>query len=128
MYRLSTYDDSRLRGYARRVDAEALRGHLESLVLAVLEEEPRHGYAVIEAVRERSAGALALNTGSVYPALRRLERDGAVRGTWSLVEGRRRRTYRLTAAGQAELAAARARWREFTSVVGGVLGEQGAAR
>ena len=109
------------------MDAEALRGHLESLVLAVLEDEPRHGYAVIEAVRERSEGALALNTGSVYPALRRLERDGFIRGAWSLVDGRRRRTYRLTRAGEAELQASRERWRRFTSVVGGVLGAGGAA-
>ncbi|GAB7192833.1 helix-turn-helix transcriptional regulator [Kineococcus sp. NUM-3379] len=109
------------------MDAEALRGHLESLVLAVLEDEPRHGYAVIEAVRERSAGVLALNTGSVYPALRRLERDGFVRGTWSLVDGRRRRTYRLTRSGQTELEASRERWRRFTAVVGGVLDAKGAA-
>ena len=122
MCRLSTHVSSRLPQYAHRVDAEALRGHLESLVLAVLEDEPRHGYAVIEAVRERSAGALALNTGSVYPALRRLERDGFVRGSWSLVDGRRRRTYRLTGAGEVELAESRQRWRRFTSVVGGVLG------
>jgi PadR family transcriptional regulator PadR len=103
------------------MDPDVVRGHLESLVLAVLEDEPRHGYAVIEAVRDRTAGQLALNTGSVYPALRRLERSGAVRGAWSMVEGRRRRTYTITRSGAAELAAHRARWREFTSVVGGVL-------
>ena len=104
------------------MDADAVRGHLESLVLAVLEAEPRHGYAVIEAVRERTEGQLALNTGSVYPALRRLERAGQVRGAWSMVDGRRRRTYTLTRSGSAELAAHRARWQEFTSVVGGLLG------
>ncbi|GAA4961083.1 helix-turn-helix transcriptional regulator [Kineococcus glutinatus] len=109
------------------MDAEALRGHLESLVLAVLEDAPQHGYAVIDAVRLRSGGALALNTGSVYPALRRLERDGFVQGSWGLVDGRRRRTYRLTRAGRGELAASRQRWREFTSVVGGVLGTEEAA-
>lgn len=104
------------------MDADDVRGHLESLILAVLEDEPRHGYAVIESVRERTEGRLALNTGSVYPALRRLERSGLVRGSWSVVDGRRRRTYRLTRAGVAELIAHRSRWTQFTAVVGGVLG------
>lgn len=104
------------------MDADAVRGHLESLVLAVLDREPRHGYAVIEAVKELSGGQLALNTGSVYPALRRLERGGFVSGSWSMVDGRRRRTYRLTRSGVAELAAHRSRWAQFTAVVGGVLG------
>lgn len=105
-----------------RMDAEAVRGRLEALVLAVLEDEPRHGYAVIEAVKARTAGELALNTGSVYPALRRLERQGLVDGVWDLVDGRRRRTYRLTGAGARRLASDRADWHAFTRIVGSVLG------
>lgn len=67
------------------------------MILAVLEHSPAHGYAIIEAVRVRTDGAVALTTGSVYPALRRLEEAGYVTGSWSTEGGRRRRTYQLTA-------------------------------
>ena len=105
--------------------ADALRGHLDALLLAVLDEGPRHGYAVIEALHERSGGALALPTGTVYPALRRLERAGLVESTWSTVGGRDRRTYRLTPAGRNTLSAERTAWHEFTSTIGAVLGPGG---
>src|SRR3954464_12984822 len=87
--------------------ADALRGHLDALLLAVLDDEPRHGYAIIEALQERSGGALALPTGTVYPARRRLERAGLVESAWSTVGGRERRTYQLTAAGRHSLSAER---------------------
>ena len=92
---------------------DALRGHLDALILAILEHEPQHGYAIMEALQERSGGALALPTGTVYPALRRLERAEYVASEWSTVSGRKRRTYRLTAAGRRTLAAERTQWREF---------------
>jgi len=98
-----------------------LRGHLDALLLAVLEDEPRHGYAIIEAMQVRSGGALDLPTGTVYPALRRLERAGYVRSEWSTVSGRQRRTYRLTPAGRRALEAERTAWREFTATLGGFL-------
>jgi PadR family transcriptional regulator PadR len=101
--------------------ADALRGHLDALILAVLEHEPLHGYAVMEALRERSTGTLNLPTGTLYPALRRLERAGYVRSEWSEVGGRRRRTYRLTPAGRRALGAERSEWRAFAAVVEGVL-------
>jgi PadR family transcriptional regulator, regulatory protein PadR len=103
------------------VKPDALRGHLDALILAVLEHEPLHGYAVMEALQERSAGALDLPTGTLYPALRRLERAGQIRGAWSTVGGRKRRTYRLTAAGRRALTAERADWRAFAAVIDGVL-------
>ena len=77
--------------------AEELKGHLDALLLAVLEDGPRHGYAVIEALRQATGGRLDLPTGTIYPALRRLERAGLITGSWSVVAGRRRRDYRLTA-------------------------------
>ena len=64
---------------------EVLKGHLDALLLAVLEDGPRHGYAVIEALREGSDGALDLPTGTVYPALHRLERAGLIRSDWETV-------------------------------------------
>ncbi|MQA83751.1 MAG: PadR family transcriptional regulator [Streptosporangiales bacterium] len=100
---------------------DALRGHLDALILAVLEQEPRHGYAIMEALQERSGGALELPTGTLYPALRRLERAGYLRSAWATVSGRRRRTYRLTAAGRRALAAERSAWRDFAAVIDGVL-------
>src|ERR1700751_3650341 len=79
--------------------AEELKGHLDAVLLAVLEGGPRHGHAVIEALRQSTDGRLDLPTGTIYPALRRLEQAGLIAGTWSVVGGRRRRCYRLTAAG-----------------------------
>jgi len=103
------------------VKADALRGHLDALLLAVLDGEPRHGYAIIEALQERSGGSLALPTGTVYPALRRLERAGYVESAWSTVGGRERRTYRLTTAGRKVLSDERSAWREFTDTISAVL-------
>jgi DNA-binding PadR family transcriptional regulator len=94
-----------------------LRGHLDALILAALEPGPLHGYAVMEALTRTSGGALDLPTGTLYPALRRLERAGHVRGEWSTVSGRERRTYRLTAAGRRALAAGREQWRDFAAVI-----------
>ncbi|GAA1016739.1 PadR family transcriptional regulator [Acrocarpospora pleiomorpha] len=103
------------------MNADALRGHLDALLLSVLEHEPQHGYAIIEALRDRSGGELDLPTGTIYPALRRLERAGYLASEWAIVGGRRRRTYRLTGAGRAELAGERSAWTAFTSVIGSVL-------
>lgn len=103
--------------------SDRVKGHLDGLLLAVIEPGPLHGYAVIEALQVRSGGSLALPTGTVYPALRRLEEAGWISGRWSTVDGRRRRTYRLTNAGQQALAAERSEWSAFAGAVGRVLGE-----
>jgi DNA-binding PadR family transcriptional regulator len=103
------------------VRPDAVRGHLDGLILSVLEEGPRHGYAIIEALLARSGGSLDLPTGTVYPALRRLERAGKLSGSWSTVGGRERRTYTLTRSGRHALAAQRTDWSEFSSVVEAVL-------
>lgn len=102
--------------------SDIVRGHLDALLLAALEDGPRHGYAIIEALQARSGGVLDVPTGTVYPALRRLERARWVSGSWSVVGGRRRRTYQLTRAGRQELARERAEWARFTTAIGGVLG------
>ena len=101
--------------------AEALKGHLDGLLLACLESGPRHGYAVIEALRDGSNGRFDLTTGTVYPALHRLERAGLVKGTWSEVGGRRRRTYQLTSSGRRALDTERGSWSEFSSAVSMLL-------
>ncbi len=102
--------------------AEVLKGHLDGLLLAALEAGPRHGYAVMEALREGSGGTFDLPTGTVYPALHRLERAGLVQGSWSDGPGRARRAYQLTAAGVRALAEQRATWQEFSTAVSALLG------
>ena len=101
--------------------AEELKGHLDAVLLAALEDGPRHGYAVIESLRQSTGGRLDLPTGTIYPALRRLEDAGLITGSWSVAAGRRRRSYRLTAAGQRALAGRRADWREFAATVTALL-------
>jgi DNA-binding PadR family transcriptional regulator len=103
--------------------AEQLKGHLDGLLLAVLESGALHGYAIIEALRARSGGAFDLPSGTIYPALRRLELAGLVEGVWSEAGGRRRRTYRLTGRGRDALAEERATWHGFVRAVGSVLGQ-----
>jgi PadR family transcriptional regulator PadR len=100
--------------------AEELKGHLDGLVLAVVAGDPKHGYAVIEALKQRSGGKLDLPEGTIYPVLHRLESNGYLSSTWSTV-GRRRRVYRLTRRGERELGDKRARWREFATTVDAVL-------
>jgi DNA-binding PadR family transcriptional regulator len=104
--------------------AQTLHGHLDALLLAVLDGGPLHGYGIIEALNARSAGAINPPTGTIYPALRRLERAGYVASDWSTVNGRDRRTYRLTAAGKRALAGERVAWQEFSSMVGRFLGPE----
>ncbi len=102
-------------------DAQALKGHLDMLLLASLEQGPRHGYAVREALRERGGTRFDLPTGTIYPALRRLEAAGLVSGVWAEEDGRRRRIYQLTPAGRRRLASDRISWRDFASAVTALL-------
>ncbi len=104
-----------------KADAQALKGHLDTLLLASLENGPRHGYAVREALRERSGARFDLPTGTIYPALRRLEAAGLVSGTWEEAGGRRRRLYQLTPAGRRRLAGDRAAWKDFATAVTALL-------
>jgi PadR family transcriptional regulator PadR len=101
--------------------AETLKGHLDGILLAALEPGPLHGYAIMEALRVRSAGHVDLPTGTVYPALHRLERAGLVGANWSAAGGRRRRVYQLTAAGRSALDTERGTWRDFSAAVSALL-------
>jgi transcriptional regulator len=101
--------------------AEALKGHLDGLILATLADGPAHGYAIAQAIRERSEGAFDLPEGTLYPALHRLERAGLLASVWSTEAGRRRRTYRLTRSGGRALSECRKEWRLFARAVGAVM-------
>ena len=96
---------------------EALKGHLDLLLLAVLEKGPAHGYALIESLRTRSGSTFDLPEGTVYPALHRLEKDGLLSSYWSQDSGRRRRVYQLTPKGVEALARRQAEWRQFSRAV-----------
>jgi DNA-binding PadR family transcriptional regulator len=96
-------------------------GHLDGMLLAILAREPAHGYAIAQALKQRSDGVFDLPEGTIYPALHRLERGGLLRSEWSTASGRRRRTYRLTAAGQRAAGGARAEWSTFSAAVQAVL-------
>lgn len=94
------------------------KGTAELLVLAQLEHEPRHGYDIAIRIEERSNGAVTFNVASLYPILYRLESNGMIAGWWVERAGeRRRRFYKLTAAGRRKLVQQRQAWTVFMSAV-----------
>jgi PadR family transcriptional regulator, regulatory protein PadR len=101
--------------------AEALKGHLDALLLATLEQGPAHGFAVMAQLRRQTGGTIDLEGGTLYPALRRLDQAGLIAGTWTAATGRRRREYHLTDRGRAALRDERCVWQEFVATIGGVL-------
>lgn len=96
---------------------EPLKGHLDFLLLAVLEAKAAHGYAIIEELRRHSRGAFDLAEGTIYPALHRLEEAGLLASRWQEHAGRRRRLYRLSRRGRRVLARQRQAWRRFSQAV-----------
>jgi len=101
---------------------EALKGHLDLLLLSILQGGPAHGYAILCTLRERSGGTFDLPEGTVYPALHRLEHQGLLASEWREDLPHRRRMYRLTPAGQAELARRQEEWRRFSRAVESTVG------
>ncbi|HKO04342.1 MAG TPA: PadR family transcriptional regulator [Candidatus Acidoferrales bacterium] len=94
------------------------KGSLEMLVLALLEDRPRHGYELGKLIEQRSERALRYHVASLYPTLYGLERRGLVQGAWGVAKnGRKRRCYRLTRAGRRVLAEHRSRWRAFSDAI-----------
>jgi len=108
--------------YRNRI--ELLQGTLDMLILHTLKWGPAHGYGIVQALRTRSGDVLQVETGSLYPALHRLERQGWARSEWNQSEGNQRaRYYRITAAGKKQLAADVSRWEQMVDVMGGILNE-----
>lgn len=89
---------------------DLLKGTLNLLILRTLELEPRHGVAIADRIEQLTRGTFRVKAGSLFPALHRLEDDGAIAGEWTVVDGRRTKTYRLTAAGRRQLAAGTRDW------------------
>ncbi len=101
---------------------EALKGHLDLLLLAILSEGPAHGYAIIESLRNRSSGTFDLPEGTIYPALHRLESQGLLRSRWSEDSARRKRVYQLTPKGQQTLAKRKEEWKTFSKAINATVG------
>lgn len=98
--------------------SELKKGSAELVVLALLEDVPRHGYEVARLIAEQSEGVLQFHVASLYPLLYRLERRGWIEGRWVEKAGqRRRRYYRLTPAGRKVLADQRRGWRAFAAAI-----------
>lgn len=104
----------------QRVDL--LQGTLDLLILRTLLFGPSHGHAVAKHIQRSSEDLLQVETGSLYPALHRLEAQGWIAASWELSEkGKQAKYYRLTAKGRRQLEAARAKWEMFSRAMGLVL-------
>ncbi len=106
--------------YQNRI--ELLQGTLDMLILQTLQWGSQHGYGIANAIRATSGELLRVETGSLYPALHRLERQGWVKSEWKQTDtGQRAKYYRLTPAGKKQLASERDRWRQLVGAIAGVL-------
>jgi transcriptional regulator len=106
--------------YRNRI--ELLQGTLDLMILQTLQWGPQHGYGISLAIRNRSGEILQVDTGSLYPALHRLEKQKWVASEWKVSENKQRaKYYRLTIAGKRQLAKERSRWRQLTEAIAGVL-------
>ena len=105
---------------------ELLQGTLDMLVLRTLVVTPLHGYGISKAIHYNSNGALNIEFGSLYPALKRLEAKGWVSAKWEVSgHNRRAKYYRPTAAGRKQLHREHSKWAEFVSAVGQIMGPVG---
>jgi PadR family transcriptional regulator, regulatory protein PadR len=108
---------------SKAFDRELKRGSAELMILALLEDRPRHGYEISKLIESRSQGVLRFNVASLYPLLYRLEERGWIQGRWVEKAGqRRRRFYELTPEGKTMVAAQRDTWREFVIAINRVTG------
>ncbi len=106
-------------------DQELKKGSTPTLILAVLADGPRHGYAIAREIERRCQDALKVGEGALYPALRALEREELVQSEWQTQNsGPARRVYTLTDAGRARLAASLHSWTRFSQAVNAVLGSE----
>lgn len=106
--------------YQNRI--ELLQGTLDVLILQALQRQPMHGYAIAQLIRGRSGDVLTVETGSLYPALHRLERQKWVKSEWKLTESKQRaKYYGLTALGKKQLTADHHRWLQLVRAIGAVM-------
>jgi PadR family transcriptional regulator PadR len=117
---------TKLRRHENRI--ELLQGTLDLLILQTLQWGPQHGYGISQTIRLHSSDILQVDTGSLYPAVHRLERQKLIRAEWKLSENNQRaRVYQITAAGRKQLVAARSRWTQLSDAIAGILNRAGAS-
>ena len=108
------------RRYENRI--EVLQGTLDLLILQTLQWGPRHGYGITQAIKTQSGDVLQVDTGSLYPALHRLERKKWIKAEWTVSENNQRvKSYRLTATGKRQLAHERSNWERLSTAMAGIL-------
>lgn len=101
---------------------ELLQGTLDLIILQTLQWGPQHGYGISQMIRTNSGEVLQVDTGSLYPALHRLERQKAIRSEWKISENNQRvKVYRLTADGKKQLANERSRWEQLSEAIARAL-------
>ncbi len=101
---------------------DLVQGTLDMLILKAVSLGPLHGYGILLRIQQMSGGQLEIQQGSLYPALYRLERQGAIASEWGESDNNRRaKYYRLTASGKAHLRAETAKWNRMSGVIAGIL-------
>jgi transcriptional regulator len=106
--------------YQNRI--ELLQGTLDLIILQTLRMGPAHGYAISHAINAGSRDAFKVETGSLYPALHRLEKQGWVAAEWRTSDNKQRaKYYKLTAAGRRQLASERSRWAQFVDAMAALM-------
>jgi PadR family transcriptional regulator, regulatory protein PadR len=101
---------------------ELLQGTLDMLILRTLQWGPQHGYGISQAIRAQSSEVLQVETGSLYPALQRLEKHGWVTAEWKQTESNQRaKYYKLTASGRKQLASEQARWQQLVNAIASIM-------
>jgi PadR family transcriptional regulator len=105
-----------------RPPVDALRGSLDLLILKTLSLSAMHGWGISQRVQQMSDGEFAMNQGSLYPALQRLEKDGLITSEWGVTDNNRQaRYYRITAAGRRALGREIESWKRFAAALDAVL-------
>jgi transcriptional regulator len=103
---------------------ELLQGTLDMLILQTLRWGAQHGYAIAQAIRSGSSDVLQVETGSLYPALHRLEKQGWVKSEWGQTENNQRaKFYTLTTTGKKQLAAEQSKWKQMIAAIGSLMEE-----
>jgi PadR family transcriptional regulator, regulatory protein PadR len=106
---------------AKKQKTDLLRGTLDLLILRTLELQPLHGIAIADRIRSVTQGTFVVQAGSLFPALHRLEQEGWIAGQWTTDQGKRIKSYTLTASGRKQLGQEKRLWNRIVAAVGQVL-------